>query len=169
MPDIITKEQLLNNLNDDLKLEYSAALQYVQHAAVISGAEFDAIRVHLLEHADEEFAHAKELSDKINYLGGIPVAAPDLSAIKLSGDARYMLALDLQGEQRAVARYKERIEQAVKLREYGLVQVLQEILAAEEEHENDLLTTLGEGHAAPAQVVAEQYIKLASMEQRRKI
>ncbi len=171
MAEAVTKQQLIINLNEDLKLEFSAALQYIQHASCMQGAQFDSIREHLLEHADQEIDHAKQLSERINYMGGIPVAVPNLDEIKLSSDSRYMLALDLSSERTAVLRYKERIEQAVSLREYGLVQMLQEILEEEEEHEDDLVTSLGEGlvvaPATPAQV-ADSFVKLASLEQNRK-
>ena len=170
MAEAITKQQLIDNLNEDLKLEYSAALQYIQHAASMQGAQFDAIKEHLSEHADQEIEHAKTLSDRINYMGGVPVATPNMDEIKLSADPRYMLALNLSAERTAVLRYKERIEQAVSLREYGLVQLLQEILEEEEEHEDDLVTSLGAGlvvaPATPAQV-ADSFVKLATMEQRR--
>ena len=168
MAAIINKQQLIMNLNEDLKLEYSAALQYIQHAACMQGAQYDTIKEHLLEHADQEIDHAKQLSERINYMGGTPVAVPSLEDIKLSADSRYMLALDLNGERTAIARYKDRIEQAVSLREYGLVQILQEILEEEEEHEDDLVTSLGGAEPERATATTEQFIKLASMEQRRK-
>ena len=167
MATITTKQQLITNLNEDLKLEYSAALQYIQHAACMQGAQYDAIREHLLEHADQEISHAKQLSERINYMGGTPVAVPNLDEIKLSADSRYMLALDLGGERNAISRYKERIEQAVSLREYGLVQILQEILEEEEEHEDDLVTSIGGPVPEKITETTEQFIKLAALEQRR--
>ena len=36
----VTKENLIELLNKDLALEYSAAIQYIQHAAVMTGAQF---------------------------------------------------------------------------------------------------------------------------------
>ncbi len=36
----ITIEQVIALLNKDLELEYSAAIQYINHAAVMTGAEF---------------------------------------------------------------------------------------------------------------------------------
>ncbi len=50
----ITKEQLLENLNGDLAWEYAALIQYVQHASVITGAEYESIVQELLVHANEE-------------------------------------------------------------------------------------------------------------------
>lgn len=137
----VTREQIINLLNEDIALEYSAALQYIQHYAVVAGAQFDAIRAHLLEHAEQEIDHAVKLSDRVNYMGGTPVAHP--GPVKLSPNPVEMLQQDLSGEQTAIQRYKERIAQAAALGEFGLVAVLQGILVDEEEHENDLETSLG--------------------------
>lgn len=146
----ITKEQLIALLNEDIALEYSAAIQYIQHYAVMSGAEFDAVRAHLLQHSEEEIGHAVLLSDRVNYMGGVPSA--EVAPIKGSSDPLGMLQINAESEKNAVARYKERIAQAQALGEFGLVQLLQGILMDEEEHENDILTSLG-AHAKTEEVV----------------
>ena len=66
----ITKDQLLDNLNEDLAWEYAAAIQYVQHAAVITGPEYESMIQELLTHSTEEMGHAVALSDQIDFLGG---------------------------------------------------------------------------------------------------
>jgi bacterioferritin len=53
-----------------------------------------------------------------------------------------MLKQDLAGEDLAIRRYKERILQAEKLREYGLRRVLEDILIQEEEHKRDLMSVI---------------------------
>ncbi len=137
----ITKEELLEKLNSDLAWEYAALIQYVQHASVITGAEYESIIAELLVHANEEMQHATSLSDQIDWLGGVP--AVDVATIKTSSDSKEMLEQDLEGELDAVRRYKERIAEAESLREYGLRRVLEDILIMEEEHARDLQTVLG--------------------------
>jgi bacterioferritin len=137
----ITKEQLIANLNGDLAWEYAALVQYVQHAAVITGAEYESIVQELIVHANEEMQHAISLSDQIDFLGGVP--AVDVQKIETSDDSTVMLEQDLAGEFNAIARYKERIAQAEALREYGLRRALEDILIIEEEHARDLMTVLG--------------------------
>jgi bacterioferritin len=137
----ISKEELLDKLNADLAWEYAAMIQYVQHASVITGAEYESIIAELLVHASEEMQHAINLSDQIDFLGGVP--AVDVQTIKTSGESKEMLAQDLAGELDAIERYKERIAQAEALREYGLRRVLEDILIMEEEHARDLMTVLG--------------------------
>jgi bacterioferritin len=137
----ITKEALLDKLNEDLAWEYAALVQYVQHASVITGAEYESMIAELLTHANEEMQHAISLSDQIDFLGGVP--AVDIEKIETSSDSTKMLEQDLAGEFHAISRYKERIAEAESLREYGLRRTLEDILIVEEEHARDLLTALG--------------------------
>ena len=134
----ITLDDLLKNLNKDLEWEYAAAVQYTQHAAVITGAQYESIQKELLVHAQEEMMHAKMLSEQIDYLGGVP--SVDVEKRETSKDSLEMLRQDLRGEQHAIDGYKERIAQAEALREYGLRRVLEDILIQEEEHKRDLMS-----------------------------
>jgi bacterioferritin len=136
----ITMKKLLSELNKDLEWEYAAAIQYVQHAATINGAQFDSIQKELLIHAQEEMQHAVMLSEQIDYLGGTPTV--DVEKRDLSSNSLDMLKQDLKGEENAIARYKERIGQAESLKEYGLRRVLEDILIQEEEHKRDIANAL---------------------------
>ena len=137
----MTKEEFIVELNKDLEWEYAAAVQYVQHAATITGAQYDAIGKELLIHSNEEMIHAQKLSDMISDLGGVPVV--DVEERKVSSDSKTMLEQDLGGEELAITRYKERVAQAEELGDYGVRRVLEDILMDEEEHRRDLLSTLG--------------------------
>ena len=139
-PRRLTKAQLIAALNKDLAKEFSALIQYVQHAAVITGPQYDAITAELVVHSNEEHAHAISLSDQIDFLGGIP--SVDVADIHISPDSKIMLELDLEGELDAIVRYKERIAQAEMLQEYGLRRALEDILIVEEEHARDLQSAL---------------------------
>jgi len=136
----ITMKKLLSELNKDLEWEYAAAIQYVQHAATINGAQFDSIQKELLIHAQEEMQHAVMLSEQIDFLGGVPTI--DVEKRGISADSLEMLKQDLEGEVNAIARYKERIGQAEALKEYGLRRVLEDILIQEEEHKRDIANAL---------------------------
>lgn len=137
----MTKEEMIEALNGDLADEFASAIQYINHAALITGARFGSIQKELLVHATEEMQHATTLADQVAFLGGKPSTAVD--AIATSDDSEEMLRQDLAGEQAAVARYKIRIRDAMALGEYGLARVLQDILVMEEEHVKDLENALG--------------------------
>jgi len=136
----ISKDQLIEELNKDLELEYAATIQYTQHAAVMTGPEYTTIIKEMLIHANEELAHAAILSEQIAFLGGTPTV--NIESIAVSSDTKVMLEQDLQGEDIAIKRYKKRITQAESLGEYGLRRVLEDILLQEEEHKRDLQTVL---------------------------
>src|SRR5665811_2331332 len=109
----ITKEQLVELLNKDLGLEYTACVQYTQHQAVLSGAMFQSIRKELIIHAQEELAHATNLGDEMDCLGGVPTV--EMPVPQVSPENVTMLEQDLEGENDAIARYIARVKQAEAL------------------------------------------------------
>jgi bacterioferritin len=137
----IDKEKLIELLNRDLELEYSAGIQYIQHAAVMTGAQFGDVIKELKIHSTEEFGHAQVLADQIDFLGGVPTVK--VGEIKTSPENIPMLEQDLAGEEDAIARYKMRVRQSEELQEYALAQQLRTILAMEQEHAMDLKQALG--------------------------
>jgi bacterioferritin len=134
------KSVLIEELNKDLEWEYAAAIQYIQHASVIAGAQYESIQKELLIHAQEEAQHAVMVSEQICFLGGVPTV--DVEQREISPDSLAMLKQDLKGEENAIVRYKKRIAQAERLQEYGLRRVIEDILIQEEEHKRDLLTVI---------------------------
>ncbi|MBN1347983.1 ferritin-like domain-containing protein [candidate division KSB1 bacterium] len=137
----MTKEKLIELLNNDLKKEYAAAIQYIQHVAMIKGAAYGSIKKELTIHANEEIQHAMILADQIAYHGGVPTV--DVDKIWTHDDTLEMLKQDLAGEEDAVSRYSKRIDQAEELKLLALGQKLREILIMEQEHAMDLQEALG--------------------------
>lgn len=137
----ITKKELIDLLNKDLGLEYTAMVQYTQHQGTLKGAIYQNIQKELIIHAQEELAHATILAAQIDYLGGVPTAV--MPPAKVSRESLTMLMQDLAGENDAIARYIKRIRQAEELDLYHLAQQLRLILAVEQEHAMDLEQALG--------------------------
>jgi len=137
----IELSELIELLNKDLGLEYTAMVQYVQHSGVLTGAEYGDIIKEIKIHANEELQHAIILAEQIDYLGGFP--SVNVPAAATSKDNREMLQQDLAGEEDAIARYKQRVVQAEELMELALAQKLREILSVEQEHAIDLKNALG--------------------------
>jgi len=137
----ITKRELINLLNKDLGLEYTAIVQYTQHQGTLKGAMYQTIQKELAIHAQEELQHAIILASQIDYLGGVPTVS--MPPAKVSKDSITMLKQDLAGENDAIARYIQRIRQAEDLDLYHLAQQLRLILAMEQEHAMDLEQALG--------------------------
>lgn len=137
----ITKKQLIDLLNKDLGLEYTAMVQYTQHQGTLKGAMYQSIQKEMVIHAQEELAHATILAAQIDYLGGVPTVV--MPPAKTARESVRMLEQDLEGENDAIARYIVRIRQAEDLDLYHLAQQLRTILAVEQEHAMDLEQALG--------------------------
>ena len=142
MPKPNAREELVAALNDDLAREYQAIIAYVVYSQVLKGAAYMAIAGELETHAAEELAHAITIAKQIDYLGGMPVAAP--KPVKLSEDAEEMLRFDLANETETIRQYRERVRQCEALGEYAIAEDIREILRQEQEHQIDLATALGE-------------------------
>ena len=72
----ITREQLIDALNEDLSREYQAIIAYVNYSTVLKGAAYMNIAGELAVHATEELDHALKVAGHIDYLGGMPSVTP---------------------------------------------------------------------------------------------
>jgi bacterioferritin len=143
MPDTtLTRQQLIDRLNEDLSREYQAIIAYVVYSQVLKGAEYMNIAKELEGHAKQELQHALTISKHIDYLGGMPTASP--LPVKQSEDATVMLRADLENENNTIRAYRERVRQCEALSEYAIAEDIREILRQEQEHQTDLATALGE-------------------------
>ena len=130
----ISRQQLIDFLNEDLSREYQAIIAYVVYSQVLKGAEFMNIAAELEKHAAEELGHALIISKQIDYLGGMPAVAP--KPVKTSEDAREMLRFDLENETTTIQNYRERVRQCEALGEYAMAEHVREILIDEQEHQD---------------------------------
>lgn len=137
----ITKEQLIDLLNEDLAREYQAIIAYINYSQVLKGAEYMHIAKELESHAAEELRHALIISKQIDYLGGMPTVVP--KTVKTSKNAKDMLRFDLDNETETIKNYRERVKQSEALGEFALAEYLREILKDEQDHQIDLATALG--------------------------
>jgi bacterioferritin len=136
----ITREQMIQLLNEDLAGEYQAIIAYTVYSQVLKGAAYTDIARELEAHAGEELAHAIKIAKQIDYLGGMPGVTP--KPVKTSNDPVAMLRADLENERATVGRYRERIRQAEAMGEFALSETLRAIIVQEQEHEIDLSAAL---------------------------
>jgi bacterioferritin len=138
----LTREQLVQKLNEDLSREYQAIIAYVVYSQALKGAQYMNIAEELTVHAGEELAHALKVAKHIDYLGGMPTATA--LPVKLTENAEEMLRADLQNENETIRAYRERVRQCEAMGEYAIAEDIREILRDEQEHQLDLATALGE-------------------------
>ena len=129
--DIVDRKALIGLLNEDLAREYQAIIAYVAYSQVLKGAAYMAIAREL-----------EVLAKQIDYLGGTPtvVAKP----VKMSENPKDLLRFDLDNETETIRHYRTRVRQCEALEEYAMSEHIREILKAEQEHQIDLATALGE-------------------------
>ena len=72
----VTRELLIEGLNEDLSREYQAIIAYVNYSQVLKGPEYMNIADELAVHAGEELAHALQVPNHIHSLGGMPAVSP---------------------------------------------------------------------------------------------
>jgi bacterioferritin len=137
----LTRDQMVQLLNEDLAREYQAIIAYTVYSQVLKGAEYMDIARELEKHAAEELAHALKISKQIDYLGGIPGVIP--KPVKSLDDPQEILQADLENERETVANYRQRIRQAEAMGEFALSETLRDIIVQEQEHEIDLCNALG--------------------------
>ena len=138
----ITRERLIELLNEDLAREYQAIIAYIVYSQVIKGAEFMSIAAELEKHAGEELQHAITIANQIDYLGGDPTVVPN--KVKTSSKAKDMLRFDLENETNTIRAYRDRVRQCEALGEFAMAEHIRAILMQEQEHQIDLATALGE-------------------------
>ena len=72
----VSRQRLIELLNEDLAREYKAIIAYVVYSQVLKGAQYMKIAEELEVHAGEELQHALIIAKQIDYVGGMPVVMP---------------------------------------------------------------------------------------------
>ena len=132
----LTKDELIEGLNEDLAHEYAAVIQYRTYASLVKGPYRQELREFFATEIADELTHAQLLADKVVSLGGIPVVKA--ADVKVTEDAAQMLQHSLDDEEATVKRYVERRSQAEELGEHGLAIDLDDLIADETKHRDEL-------------------------------
>ena len=130
------KQELINGLNEDLNVELEAVLRYLYHSSSATSLLGHELRELLKGDLVGELNHAVFLADKIKALGGevkINVTMP-----KQTKNAKDMIIMDIAAERKAIKNYTARIKQAQEFGDRGLVIRLENILAEETDHAEEM-------------------------------
>jgi bacterioferritin len=128
----MTREELINGLNEDLNLELETLLRGVYHAAAGRGMLGHELRELLKKELPSELDHAMFIADKIVALGGVVRIRPAVPAEVAA--ARDLLQENIAGERKIISNYAKRIDQAAEFGDKGLVIRLEDMLASETDH-----------------------------------
>ncbi|MDP1525755.1 MAG: ferritin-like domain-containing protein [Rhodocyclaceae bacterium] len=141
------RKQVIKMLNEALATELVCVLRYKRHYFMASGIHAAPVATEFLQHATEEMSHADLIAKRIVELCGEPDFSPDGLAQRshaeyVAGESlSSMIKEDLIAERIAIESYREMIaylgdEDSTTRR------MLEEILASEEEHAEDLSSLL---------------------------
>jgi bacterioferritin len=141
------REQVLRLLNESLATEMVCVLRYKRHYYMASGIHAQTAATEFLEHATMEQTHADRISERIIQLGGAPDLNPD--TLTSRSHAEYvegstleeMLRENLVAERIAIESYTEFIRYLGDA-DPTTRRLMEEILANEEEHADDLKTLM---------------------------
>lgn len=132
----VATQTLIDELNSDLAGEYQSVLMYTHYAATLTGPYRRELRELFRSEIPDEQGHAQFLADKIAALGGIPTTVP--RPIPTASEPREMLRRALEAETRAVADYTARARQADAFGDIGLRTSLENQIADETRHKEEL-------------------------------
>jgi len=142
------KLELIDLLNEALKLEHAARIQYLSHAEVINGINAEKIIERLQEIAKDEEKHEEKFRKLIgSYLGGVPTMS--LSETHFAKDINPILEINLKGEKEAIDFYQKIYRKVIDNKDKlqyifeTLEHEIRHIILDEEEHVTELLLLLG--------------------------
>ncbi|HQT30589.1 MAG TPA: ferritin-like domain-containing protein [Thiobacillus sp.] len=134
-------------LNEALATELVCILRYKRHYFMASGINADSVAQEFLQHATEEQGHADLIATRIVQLKGEPDFNPEGLAMRshaeyIEGDSLTdMIREDLVAERIAIDSYGEMIRY-IGDKDVTTRRMLEDILAMEEEHADDLSSLL---------------------------
>jgi bacterioferritin len=130
------RQALVEGLNRDLAGEYQAILMYTHYSAKLTGPYRRELRALFQAEIADEQGHAQFLADKIAALGGEPTTEP--RPVPRANQPREMLEHALAAEEQAIADYNARIRQAEDFGDFGLKVDLENQVADETRHKEEL-------------------------------
>jgi bacterioferritin len=137
------RERVVEVLNEALATEIVCVLRYKRHYFMATGIHAQAVAQEFLEHANDEQGHADRIAERITQLGGEPDFSPEGLATRshseyVEGESLVdMIREDLVAERIAIESYGE-IVRFLGDRDITSRRLMEEILAVEEEHADDL-------------------------------
>ena len=143
----LDKKQVIELLNGALATEIVCVLRYRFHYYMATGIHKEGAAAEFLEHSNEEQQHADRIAERIKQLGGKPELNP--AVIAKTSHSEYvegtsledMLREDLVAERIAIQTYREMIAFFGE-KDSTSRRMLEEILAVEEEHADDIADLL---------------------------
>jgi len=143
------RETVIKLLNEALATEIVCTLRYKYHYFMASGIHSQAVKAEFLEHAQQEQEHADRIAERITQLDGKPDFNPEGLLSRAHADYAEgadlvdMIKEDLVAERIAIDTYRAIIEY-IGADDPTTRRIMEEVLAQEEEHAEDMATLLAQ-------------------------
>ncbi|MDP9070903.1 MAG: bacterioferritin [Actinomycetota bacterium] len=150
-------DRVIELLNSVLTAELTAINQYFVDARMCENWGYHSLGQHIRDDSIDEMKDAEALVDRILYLDGVP-NLQRLGSVRVGENVPEKLALALEVEKEAILRLNQGITVCVEEGDNGSRELLERILAGEEEHADwlerqlTLLAQLGEANYLALQV-----------------
>lgn len=160
----LNREQAISVLNEALATEIVCVLRYSFHYYMATGIHSEAIKDEFLEHANDEQEHANRIAERIKQLGGKPemnpasVAKMSHSEYKEGVSLTDMIREDLIAERIAIETYREIVKFFGEKDPTSRI-MMEEILAKEEEHADEMADLLFATEPQTGEPVRSLYFK----------
>ena len=160
----LDRDQVISVLNEALATEIVCVLRYQFHYFMATGIHSKAIAEEFREHADEEQEHAGRIAERIKQLGGKPEMNPGVVAklshteFKEGVSLTDMIREDLIAERIVIETYRE-MARFFGQKDPTSRLLIEEILAAEEEHADELADILFAVEPDSGEVSSRLYFK----------
>jgi bacterioferritin len=141
------RDTVIRILNEALATEIVCVLRYKYHYYMATGINAQSVAAEFLAHANEEQGHADRIAERITQLGGAPNLSPEGLLTRshsdyVEGDDLVdMIKENLVAERIAIDSYRE-IVAYLGTADSTTRRIMEEILAVEEEHADDMNTLL---------------------------
>jgi len=141
------RQTVIKLLNEALATELVCVLRYKRHYFMAAGINAQGVAAEFLQHANDEQGHADQIAQRIVQLDGEPDFSPDILASRshaeyIEGDSLpQMIKEDLIAERIAIDSYREIIN-FLGNDDPTTRRVMEDILAVEEEHADDMASLL---------------------------
>jgi len=141
------RETVLKLLNEALATEIVCVLRYKRHYFMADGIHAELVAAEFLEHATQEMEHADRIAGRIIQLRGEPNFSPDGLSTRShaeyveGGSLKEMIKENLVAERIAIESYREMVAYIAE-KDPTTRRILEDILASEEEHADDLVSLL---------------------------
>ncbi len=141
------RERVIEVLNEALATEIVCVLRYKRHYYTATGIKASMVAAEFLQHADDEQGHVDQIALRITQLQGKPNFDPEGLATRShstydeESELAAMIKEDLVAERIAIESYNE-IIRWLSDKDPVTRRLMEDILAVEEEHADDLLNLL---------------------------